>query len=139
MTLYTLLFGLLALLCVASAVFQWATYHRAWGMISQNERHIASLRSKISYDEGKVADMIDERLSRLERERPESGGTDGFDPGSLMQMMMMMQGPQGMQQPPQQPPQQPEKEADPDPDEDPMPDPAVMGDGWLTDPAQMTQ
>lgn len=117
---------LVALICVASAVYQWATYYRARGEIEQNSRHINSLRAKISYDEQKVRDIVDERLGQVE---PESTAGGDLDPLQMMQMMTMMQG--GGQQQPQQPPA-PEPQPEQTPEDEEM---IEDWEGWLTEPA----
>jgi hypothetical protein len=123
MMLWTVFNALAALICLGSAGFQWAVYHRVWNQAEQNSRQIASVRSKQSYDEGKVSDMIDERLDRVQANQQQSdqSGGGGFDMQTLMMLQGMMQGQQQPPQQPQQAPQQAEKngqldEVDEEPD-----------------------
>jgi hypothetical protein len=111
MMLWTVFNAIAMLICLGSAGFQWAVYHRVWNQAEQNSRQIASVRSKQSYDEGKVSDMIDERLDRLQASQQQSdqSGGSGFDMQTLMMLQGMMQGQQqAAPQPPQQAPQQAE-------------------------------
>jgi len=118
MTLWTLLFVVLTALCVLSAGFMWATYYRLHGAVQQNERHINSLRSKVSFEEGKVQDHVDQRLQSVDvgGSSDDSGGMQ-----DMMQMLALMQGMGGQQTPqqtPQQAPQQAPQQTQSEPDAD---------------------